>query len=63
VLPSLGARRIYLHACLDDYRASLSIARLPHRAGLLSGFCASGPNFVCSFLQIPPHGGHPCLRL
>ena len=32
--------------------ASLAMARLPHRAGLISGFRASGPNFASGFLQI-----------
>src|SRR4030042_7085604 len=27
---------------------------------LLCGFCSSGQCFACGFLQIPPHGGHPC---
>ena len=29
----------------DDYRASPSIAGLPHQVGLLSGFCSSNPRF------------------
>ena len=24
------------------------------------GSCSSGQRFACGFLQIPPHGGHPC---
>ena len=27
---------------------------------LICGFCPSGQRFACSFLQIPPHDGHPC---
>ena len=27
---------------------------------LLCDFCSSGQRFACSFLQIPPRGGHPC---
>ena len=31
--------------------------------GLRLGSCPSGRVFASSFLQIPPHGGHPCLQL
>src|SRR6516165_7622869 len=44
MLPSLGVRRIYLRACPNDFRASPSIAGLPHHAGLVSGFCSSSPS-------------------
>src|SRR6516225_10908501 len=44
MLPSLGVRRIYLRACPNDFRASPSIAGLPHHAGLVSGFCSSNPS-------------------
>ena len=27
---------------------------------LVCDFCSSGQRFACSFLQIPPHDGHPC---
>jgi len=27
---------------------------------LICSFCSSGQCFACSFLQIPPHGRHPC---
>ena len=30
---------------------------------LLCGFCSSGQCFAFGFLQIPPHGGHPCRPL
>ena len=30
---------------------------------LISSFCASGQMFAAGFLQIPTHGGHPCLGL
>ncbi len=43
---SLGPRRIYPLSVPDDYRASPSIAGLPRCAGLLSGFCSSGPSFA-----------------
>ena len=26
----------------------------------ICGFCSSGQRFACGFLQILPHGGHPC---
>src|SRR6185295_16942099 len=29
-------------------------------ACLICDFCSSGQRFACGFLQIPPHGGHPC---
>jgi len=45
VQPSPGPRQIYLRACLDDYRASPSMAGLPHHSGLISDFCSSGPSF------------------
>src|SRR5580704_12566461 len=38
----------------EDIRPLIRIARL------LYGFCSSGQRFACGFLQIPPHGGHPC---
>lgn len=60
---SPGPRRIYPCTRPDDIWASPSIAGLPHAIGLVSGFCSSGPSFASGFLQIPPRGGHPCLRL
>lgn len=39
------------------------IARLSHGLGLISDFCSSVPRFASGFLQIPPHGGHPCHSL
>ena len=60
---SLGTRRIYQRACLDERWASPSIAGLPHHIGLVSDFCTSSPRFALSFLQIPGRPGHPCLRL
>ena len=59
ILPSVP--RIYLRTCPNNYWAAPSIAGLPHCAGLLSGSCSSSPSFAISFLQIPPHDGHPCL--
>jgi hypothetical protein len=29
----------------------------------ICGFCSSVRDFASSFLQIPPHDGHPCSRL
>ena len=45
---------------------------LAHRLRPIPGFCSSGQSFALrrtfhppqsGFLQIPPHDGHPCLRL
>src|SRR5690625_2972691 len=33
---------------------------LTQRDRLVCAFCSSGQRFACGFLQIPPHGGHPC---
>ena len=33
------------------------------RSCLVCDFCSSGQCFASGFLQIPPHDGHPCLRL
>lgn len=40
--------------------ASFCYANSPTSNGLLCDFCPSGQDFAASFLQIPPHGGHPC---
>jgi len=32
----------------------------PFHVCLLCSFCSSVRDFAFSFLQIPPHGGHPC---
>ncbi len=50
-------RQIYLRACPGDYRASPSNAGLPHRVGLISGFCSSAPGLASGFLPTPPRGG------
>ncbi len=42
--------------CPNDYRASPFPAGLPHRTGLLSGFCSSAPDFAAGFLPTPPRG-------
>lgn len=36
------------------------ICLLTHCDRLLCDSCSSGQCFAFSFLQIPPHGGHPC---
>ena len=36
------------------------IGLLTHCGRLVCGSCSSGQCFACGFLQIPPHGGHPC---
>ncbi|TXZ79755.1 hypothetical protein FXE32_06060 [Vibrio cholerae] len=33
----------------------------PSRHSLLSDFCSSSPRFAICFLQISPHGEHPCI--
>jgi hypothetical protein len=33
----------------------------PATLSLLCSFCSSDQDFAAGFLQIPPHGGHPCL--
>lgn len=53
-------RRIYNPTLPDDYRALKISAFSPGWDCLVCGFCSSGREFACSFLQIPPRGGHPC---
>ena len=36
------------------------ISLLTQYGRLICDFCSSGQCFACGFLQIPPHGGHPC---
>lgn len=36
------------------------LAGLSAFPGLICGSCSSDQGFAYSFLQIPPHGGHPC---
>lgn len=45
------------------YGASPCAAGSPKYNSLKSGSCTSGRDFAAGFLQIPPRGGHPCLRL
>ena len=35
----------------------------PAVLSLVCSFCPSDQDFAAGFLQIPPRGGHPCLRL
>ena len=53
-------RRIYSSILLDDYRVLKILAFSPGWNCLVCDFCSSGRKFACGFLQIPPHGGHPC---
>lgn len=42
----------------------LRLGKRPHPAIRAScDFCSSDRRFALGFFQIPPHGGHPCLRL
>src|SRR5208337_822322 len=36
------------------------IGLLIRHVRLVCDFCSSGQHFASGFLQIPPHGGHPC---
>src|SRR5690606_41582306 len=53
---------IYLDASVQ-YRTLVCVATSSSIVGLICSFCPSDREFACGFLQIPPHGGHPCLRL
>ena len=53
-------RRIYFHTFPDGYRALDFMASSPRCGCLICGFCSSGRDFTCSFLQIPGRPGHPC---
>ena len=53
-------RRIYSSILLDDYWVLKILAFSPGWNCLVCDFCSSGRKFACGFLQIPPHGGHPC---
>lgn len=44
-------------------RTSLCFASSSNSASLLCGSCSSGRRFAAGFLQTPPHGGRPCLKL
>jgi hypothetical protein len=63
--------RIYIHEP-GQYWISSCVADLSIHACLICGSCSSGRDFArrvyilpptSGFLQIPPHDGHPCLRL
>ena len=44
----------------SNFWASSLTADLPAFPSLICGSCSSGQGFAYSFLQIPPHGRHPC---
>ena len=44
----------------SNFWASSLTADLPVFPSLICGSCSSGQGFAYSFLQIPPHDGHPC---
>ena len=43
-----------------NFWTSASFAALSVFPSLICGSCSSGQRFAFSFLQIPPHDGHPC---
>ena len=55
-------RHIY---CMDSGSIGLRFVSQtrPLHFSLICGFCSSVRDFASGFLQIPPHGGHPCLWL
>lgn len=61
--------RTHLHTyarCIYVYAPSVQVLGLetpapsPRCRRLVCSSCSSGQCFACGFLQIPPHGGHPC---
>ena len=54
--------RIYCIA-LGHFRISFWIANSSVLYSLTFASCSSDRNFAADFLQIPPHDGHPCLKL
>ena len=44
----------------DDFGLRVLWPSRPPTAAPLCVSCSSGRGFACSFLQIPPRGGHPC---
>ena len=44
----------------SNFWTSSFLADLSVFPSLICGFCPSGQGFAFSFLQISPHGGHPC---
>ena len=46
-----------------QYRTSFCSANSSVPKRLIYSFCSSDRGFASDFLQIPPHDGHPCLRL
>ncbi len=50
----------YLHPCFPYKYGTLNLIALLSNMDALYSFCSSGQCFAFSFLQIPPHDGHPC---
>src|SRR5690625_4002253 len=46
-----------------QYRTLVCFATSSSILSLICSFCSSGRGFAADFLQIPPHDGHPCLKL
>ena len=59
----LGHFRIAIGAFPYSYRTLICVVISSMPTSLISSFCASGQMFAAGFLQIPTHGGHPCLGL
>jgi hypothetical protein len=54
----------HLLPCLpDDYWALDLLASSPRHGCLICGFCSSGQDFACGFLQTSPHGDALAVRL
>ena len=49
-----------LFGILTTFWTSSCFADLSVFPSLICGSCSSGQGFAYSFLQIPPHDGHPC---
>ena len=49
-----------LFMCFGNLWTSLLLASLSHEPSLVCDFCSSDQRFAYSFLQISPHGEHPC---
>ena len=56
---SLHVPATFTHTSSNFWTSSLD-ADLSVFLSLICGSCPSGQRFAYSFLQIPPHGGHPC---
>ena len=56
-------RRIYTGRFGQYWTLSCTADSSAFHMPLVCGFCSSARDFASGFLQIPPHGGHPCLWL